>query len=237
VTYHNMLYLVLGNNREAQKKYIHTLETSIEGDFLYLDKYSFNKDDFESQIFGTNMFGDVTHIVLDEVCETKEMQDYIVGLASEIKKSQALVILLQKDASQDFLEELGDFLTETVEYKLAGDRPDFSLWAAFYSRDKKASWMEYSSQVETEPVEKIHGGILSQTKNMYKIKIATSGDTYKTLGFSTEKSFNSASSAAKKFSVEELSDMYYSLVEMPLLAHNGETDFKLELEKFFLTYL
>ena len=72
---------------------------------------------------------------------------------------------------------------------------------------------------------------------MVKIKIAPKDASYKDLGFSTQKSMDSASSGAKRFTREELSDMYYCLVEMPLLAHNGESDFKLELEKFFLKYL
>jgi hypothetical protein len=232
-----MLYLVLGNNREAQKKYISELEKNIGGVFTYFDKYTFSRDSFETGIFGTNMFGEESHIVLDEVCETKENQDYIVELAEEIKKSSRSVVLLQKDTPEDFKELLQNFLTETVECKLASIRPDFSLWAAYYARDKKASWMAYIDQTETEPVEKIHGGLLSQTKNMYKTKIATQDATYKSLGFSTEKSMYSASVAAKKFTEGELADMYYILVEMPLLAHNGETDFKLELEKFILKRL
>ncbi len=232
-----MIYLVLGNNREAQKAYIKGLEKSVGGDFIYFDKDAFGKDHFESLVFGNSIFGGETHIVLDEVCETKELQEYLTGLVHEIKESGSLVVILQKDAPEDFREALLPFLTETVEYKTAGEKPDFSLWAAYYARDKKASWVAYSSQVETEPVEKIHGGILSQTKNMYKVKTAGDGPTYKTLGFSTEKSMASASAAAKKFTKEELSNMYYSLVEMPLLAHNGETDFRLELEKFILTHL
>ncbi len=232
-----MLYLVLGNNREAQKKYIRDLEKNIGGYFMYLDKYSFSKEHFESQIFGTSMFDGDTHIVLDEVCETKELQEYLAGLAPEIKDSGSRVIILQKDIPEELRESLRAYLTETVEYKLAVGRPDFSLWSAYYARDKKASWTAYNQQIEDEPVEKIHGGILSQTKNMVKIKIAPKDASYKDLGFSTQKSMDSASSGAKRFTREELSDMYYCLVEMPLLAHNGESDFKLELEKFFLKYL
>lgn len=232
-----MLYLVLGNNREEQKRYIKTLKEKVGGNFIYFDKYSFEKENFEAEVFGTNMFGEETHVVLDEVCETKELQDYILELSRELQKSSKQVVLLQKEAVEDFKTGLLPFLTETVEYKLASERPDFSLWAAYYARDKKTSWMAYCSQVDGEPVEKIHGGILSQTKNMHKVKVANGTASYKELGFSTQKSMDSASIAAKRFTKEELADMHYSLVEMSLRAHNGETDFKLELEKFLLTYL
>lgn len=232
-----MLYLVLGNNRQAQKEYINELKTKTCGDLIYLDKDTFTEQYFENAVFGVDIFGGQTHIVLDEVCETSELQEYIVGLASGISASTTIVILLQKDLLDASRDSLIDYVTESVEFKLDSARPDFSLWSAYYARDKKASWMTYVSQIETEAIEKIHGGLLSQTKNMYKTKISSPGDNYKTLGFSTEKSFNTASSAAKKFTLVELAAMYFGLVQMPLLAHNGEIDFKLELEKFILTHL
>ncbi len=232
-----MLYLVLGNERQAQKKYIHELEKKVGGDFNYFDKYSFSKEIFESQVFGLDIFGAENHIVLDEVCETRELQDYILALAPEIEKSNCRVVLLQKDLYEEVQEGLSPYLTEVVEFKAQAARADFSLWAAYFARDKKASWLAYTNQSQSEPIEKIHGGLLGQTKNMYKIKLAPAGANYKKLGFSTEKSLNSSASAAQKFTKAELAQMYFVLVEMPLRAHNGESDFKLELEKFILTYL
>lgn len=233
-----MLYITHGNDRAKQKIYIEAIKTKHKGaSFAVFERSEFNKESFEQMISGDSLFGESFCITLDGVCEIQENREFILSLKKELKENTSIVILQEAFLESDFIDQITDCASEVVNFAIASEKPDFTLWSAFYGRDKKAAWQAYLDISKKEASEKTQAGLLSQVRNMYKIKNAPSGTTYKELGFAKEGSYGSAARGAGKYSTKEISDMLYELSEMPLRAHSGETDFSLELEKFILKFL
>ena len=112
--------------------------------------------------------------------------------------------------------------------------PDFGLWRALQNRNKKEVWISYIKKLETDSIQSIHGAVISQIKNIYKIYLAEEGDGFKDLGFSTESTYKNALSAAKMYKKEELHEMLCILTNMPKDAYTGNVSFEILLEKFLL---
>lgn len=233
-----MLYITHGNDRAKQKKYIDEIKAKHRGvSLVVFERSEFNKESFEQTISGGSLFGERFCIILDGVCEIQENREFILNLKKELKESATVVILQETSLEPDFIDQIMDYASEVVNFATTSEKPDFTLWSAFYAKDKKGAWQAYLDISKKEASEKTHAGLLSQVKNMYKIKNAPSGTTYKELGFAKEGGYGSAAWGASKYSAQEISDMLYKLSEMPLRAHNGELDFSLELEKFILKFL
>lgn len=232
-----MLYILMGDDRLAQKKYIQKTWGAADATLVFLDQDTFNQDTFEQMLFGNGLFGEKYTLVLDSLCENVVERNYILSHAPEIAQGGTAVILIEKKIDADFLAEIEGYCESVRSFKLPDTRTDFTLWSAIYARNKKSAWMSFVEQAETESVERLHATILGQFKNMYKIKTYGTGKTYKQLDFEKESSFASAQKGAGLYSLEEIEQCYYALTEMPLRAHNGEIDLRLSIEKFLLQNL
>jgi hypothetical protein len=233
-----MLYLVTGDDRISQKKYIKDrFEKAGMPSLVFLDATEFSTEEFEQKVFGLGLFGEKYTIVLDGICELSERREYILKHAQHIKEAETVVILLEKKIETEFLKQIENHVTESFTHSLFKEKEDFTLWAAIYARNKKNAWTSFVEQIAYEPAEKIHAGFLGQVKNMYKIKKYGAGSTYKELDIEKESTYMHAKRGAALYSQEEIEELFFVLTEMPLLAHNGETDFKLALEKCILKYI
>ncbi|MEN9852388.1 MAG: hypothetical protein RI996_331 [Candidatus Parcubacteria bacterium] len=232
-----MLYIITGDDRRTQKKYIQNTWGATEATLLFLDQDNFTQDSFEQTLFGSGLFGETYVLVLDGICENAAERNYILSNASEIANRDTIVVLIEKKIDVDFLKEIEKYCKGVQSFKLPETRTDFTLWSAIYARNKKSAWMSFVEQAETESVERIHATMLGQFKNMYKIKAYGTSKTYKELDFEKESSFVSAQKGAALYSLEEIEYCFYTLTKMPLLAHNGETDLGLSIEKFLLENL
>lgn len=236
-----MLYIVHGTDRAKQKKYIDDIKMSsgsiLELKYSVIERSDFSVEDFSQRVLGESLFLDREFIVLDGVCEIKDNRDYILSIKDQISKSQNTVVLQEISMDSEFVDSMRAIAMDIVEYKKTGQSPDFTLWSGIYKRDKKVVWVAYIKEVNSSATEKIHAGILSQVKNMYKIKNASLETSFKSLGFLKEGSYQSAARGAKLYDQAELLDMLYELSLMFGQAHAGEVDFKLTLERFILKYI
>jgi hypothetical protein len=232
-----MLFITYGTDRASQKTYINKLrEKNHQHVYLLIERGDFTRNALEQTIFGKALFGESHLVVLDGVTELVENREYLETVFEEIEKSDNIVIIQDSKLPVDFIIGAQNITKEVVEYKEPTEAPDFSLWSAFYARDKKLAWQSYLKISLSEASEKTHAGLLGQVRNMYKIKMAAPGTTWKDLGFSKDTSYHKARLASNKFSESELGDMLYDLTAMFGRAHAGEIDFKLALESFILKY-
>lgn len=238
-----MLYILHGNDRIKQKKYIDAFKK--EHAFYgaeYIERKDFTREDFEQLIFGIDLFNaNPKIIILDGVLELSDNREYVLSIAPDIQKSTNIFLFQEVALEPSYIKEISSFTEDIQQNKTTEEyKSDFSLWRAVYDRDKKAAWLAYLLAKQTDPDEKIHAGIVGQFRNMYKIKLAQKEKgniSWKDLGFDKEGGYSAALAGSKKYSEKEVRDIYAELIYLVEDAHSGKADFSLGLENFILKRL
>lgn len=231
-----MLYVIYGDNIERRKKAkneISIKETSgvkeiIEADIV-INTETENKEQKISESINTqNLWGDSLIINLDKILEDKEIKDIIYENLEAIKNSDNKFIIEETKINAAVLTKISKYATkvydctpgELVNNKGNNRVPEkspFKLCDYIAAKDKKNAWIElmklYQTDIESEP---LHGAI------WWKIKTILSG-------------YESGSLNIKqKYNKQELESLSYTFVMISLRAHNGECDFRNEMERWVL---
>jgi hypothetical protein len=226
-----MIYLLTGNDDGKKNIFLreHRATHFSDMQFRVYDEFDFSIREFEANIAGEDLFGERTGFILKNILSTVEVIKNVEDVLMRWNP-QMPIYVLEKSVPKDFLES---FLVE--EYAHSTDvsiKPDFTLFQAIYARDKKGAWTSFVKRSQAEPAELLHGSILSQIKNMYKVKHLEGG--YKELGFTTDGSYQAARRGTSNYTSEEISDMYHTLVAMPTEARTDNIPLSLMLERFIL---
>lgn len=226
-----MIHLILGTDDTEKKVFLenHRKEHYPDASFQTFDVFDFNQVDFEQHISSEKLFGEEEGFVLYGLLNNEERRDFFIDLLGD-KVISAPIYFFDETAPKSFVEGIKEVFVTTINKEK--NEPDFTLFQAVYSRNKKLCWQAYTERVKSEAIEMLHGSILSQVKNMYKVTHLEG--TFKDMDFATAGGESAAKRGAKNYSKEEIEVMYRELVLLPTTSRKIGLPLETALERFIL---
>jgi hypothetical protein len=208
-----MLYALVGTNQvmreKAQKELAKLGEPSRH---LYAE----HVEDTESLLEANSLFGDKVVAHLIQTLERAEGRDFIYDLLPAIKESANVFVIDEPFADANRvkkLEKYAEKLYDAREEK-EKDASPFLLVNAFVRRDKKNAWLEWVAVRDALEPEAIQGALWWKFQSIWS---------------------DAKSGRASKFSLPECERFGRDIVRSSILAHRGELDLRMELERIVLS--
>jgi len=204
--------------------------------FYRITSLNFFEQSLELLVSGQGLFSSKYIVLFDNVFDSKEIKEEVVGALKEIAESENVFIFLEKEIDKKTLEKIEKHATKvqvfnTTETKKKNDFNPFALSDAFLSRDKKRLW-EILLETKKRGIapEETHGLLWWQVKALAITADAKTAEEADLSPFV----FSKAKRAEKLFSKDEINTMLFGLVAMYHEAHRGNVDLWIELEKWGL---
>mgnify|MGYP000199174601 CR=1 FL=1 len=209
-----MLYIIYGDNISARYKARNELGKvdlilNLENENIIAE--------IKSSINNQSLWGETQIITLDKVLEDKDVREFIYSEIENIKNSDNKFIIEEIDISKASLDKLKKSATKVYDCtanqyannrgnNLVPEKSPFALCDYIAARDRRRAWVELMRLYETDvESEPLHGALWWKVKNILITKGAGWGD------------------------------LAYDLIMISARAHNGECDFRNEIEKWVLS--
>lgn len=217
-----MLYFFYGTDIDKARAKSHDLIDSLrkkkpDASFFIINSENFNKSIIQEYIGGQGLFSNKYIILLDRVCEKKDIKDELIDLIKDISESENIFVILESKldkATATKIEKKSDkFLKfDSTEKVVKSEFNAFGLADAFASKNRRDAWILYRRSIDGgEAPEALHGMIFWKLKTLL---------------------LSGGNSNWKKedliISLEKLIDMYH-------LSRRGEGELETSLEMFILT--
>lgn len=208
-----MIYSIVGTDTSKREKAYEIL--SKEGD-ISSHIYSEQITALEPHISASSLFGEKIIVNLIQVMELASAREEVVRLLSEMKESVNIFIIDEPFADANRVSRLTKYAEKVFDARepKKQDVDVFTLGNLFAKRDKKALWVEWMRVRDLDSPEAIHGVL------WWKFQLLWS---------------DVESGRVSAFTRKECEHIAKALVRAPILAHRGEADFKVELEKIILS--
>jgi hypothetical protein len=251
-----MIYLFYGDdNIKARGQALRTVEAGKkkhkDAGFFKLTPENFSENKLDELIGSQGLFCSAFIVLADNLCEEKEISEVLLKKLKEVKVSPNFFVFLEGKLNKKELEtfkknadKVEEFakptrkLSKKEELAEKGEKIDFFEFSnALGERNKKLLWTLYQDALaESVQSEEVHGIFFWQVKSMLSA-LKSAGATEAGLNpyvFNKSKSYarNYCSSAAE--AEKKLKEMSSKLFKMYHLAHRGELDFAVALERFIL---
>ncbi len=227
-----MLYIIHGDNIIERKKAYDKIGKAN----LILNKESvFPIEILLSHIDSVNLWDESQNIFISDFISDKVFREAFYDNLEYIKNSDNKFVIDEIDINAATLTKLKAFATAVynatpspshMEMAEAQDSSPFLLCDYITVRDKKKAWIElmrlYDTDIDSEP---LHGAI------WWKWKMIWPPHSNSNL-ISKEKDIIKV---GQYYSLHEIEKLGHDLIMIPLRAHNGECDFRLELERWILS--
>lgn len=236
-----MIYVMHGTAYEKARTKARELTDTLQRKkpdalFYRLTSLNFFEQPLELLVSGQGLFSSKYIVLFDNVFDSKEIKEEVVGALKEIAESENVFIFLEKEIDKKTLEKIEKHVTKvqvfnTTETKKKNDFNPFALSDTFLSRDKKRLW-EILLETKKRGIapEETHGLLWWQVKALAITADAKTAEEADLSPFV----FSKAKRAEKLFSKDEINTMLFSLVTMYHEAHRGNVDLWIELEKWGL---
>lgn len=245
-----MIYLFFGTDKikarsQAQKTIEVAKKKHNDVGFFKLTAGNFSADKLDELIASQGLFYSAFIVLADNLGEEKENFEILLKKLKDIKESPNFFVCLEEKLNKKELEKFAKYaekieefakpfkpLTKKEELALKGEKIDFFDFAnALGEKNKKLLWTLYQDALAEEvPSEEVHGIFFWQVKAMLSALLSKNDEEAGLNPFVYRK----ARAYAKNYSEEKLKKMSTKLFEMYHLAHRGEIDFAIALEKFIL---
>lgn len=222
-----MLYIIYGNNIEKKKKALSVIgEINIYIGIDNTDLYN----DLSSQIYSQDLWGDKQIIALDSLMQSADSRDIVYAQLESLRDSDNIFIIIENSIHSATLDKLKKFATNVVDATIGEyvnnrgnnrveEKSPFALCDHIAALDRKRAWLEltklYDTDVESEP---LHGAI------WWKLKTVMASSSH---GIITPNAPADRSSIISP-------DRTFDFIMISLRAHNGECDFRREMERWVL---
>ena len=214
-----MLYIIYGDNQiERYKAYEKVGKAN-----LILNKESISPMDILlSHINSVNLWGESQIIFISDLISDKDFREAFYDHLEQIKNSDNKFVIDEVNINAATVTKLKAFSTKIYNTGLSIHQSEeakkvntpFLLCDYIAARDKKRAWIElmrlYQTDIDSEP---LHGAI------WWKWKIMWTGNN----------------KPNEIYSKEDLARLGHDLIMIPLRAHNGECDFRTEIERWILS--
>lgn len=167
-------------------------------------------------IDASSLFGGRIIAYLVQTLEKAETREYVYDLLPFMKDSQNLFILDEPFADANRIKKMEKFsekLFDAREEKKEEASP-FTLCNAFAKRDKKSAWVEWMALRDKVEPEALQGALWWKFQTVWS---------------------DAKSGRPTKFTVPECERIGKEILESSILAHRGERDLKVELERILLS--
>lgn len=208
-----MIYAIVGTNikkREKASEYFTKLGDPVAN--IYSEQIA----SLEALLSSSSLFGDKVLVNLIQTMDLGSSRDEVVRLLPDMKESKNIFIIDEPFADANRfkrLEKYADKIFDAREEK-EGDVDVFTLCNLFAKRDKKGVWIEWMRVRDLDSAEAIHGALWWKVRTIWE---------------------DNLNGRPTKFTKEECEVFASRIVRASILAHRGERDLKVELEKSFLS--
>ncbi len=232
-----MLYVIYGKDftkaRSKLTELIDTLQKKRPDASLFrLNGENWNDSMLNELLSGTGLFSPKYIIVIDNLLNNTISGEVVGKSIKEMGKSEHICILIEEKILAADLKKIEKYATkiqqcDIVEKQKKETGAVFPYAEAIAMRDNKKAWVLFQELLRDETVaEEIHGVLWWQFKSLMHARSGARG-----LSPYVQQKASRAEKLWKDNSLEKALDR---LVDMYHLAHRGEIDFLVELEKFSL---
>lgn len=208
-----MIYAIVGTDTNKREKAYEELNKlgSVSAHI-----YSEQVATLEPLISASNLFGDKVIANLIQVMDLASSRDEVVRLLPEMKESSNIFIIDEPFADVNRVTRLTKY-SEKIYDAREGKEKDvdvFTFCNLFARRDKKGVWIEWMRIRDLDSPEAINGALWWKFQGIWSdVKLGK----------------------PSKFTLSECEEIGGKLIRAPILAHRGEADLKVELEKIILS--
>lgn len=208
-----MIYAIVGTDTKKRKSALaEVAKLGLPSAHLYGEQVSM----LEPLIGASSMFGDRVVVHLIQTLEKAEARERIHELLPSMRDSQNVFVLDEPFADANRAKKIEKFaakLFDAREEKREEASP-FALCNAFARRDKKSVWVEWMKLRDLIGAEAVQGALWWKFQSVWS---------------------DTLSGRQTKFSKEECEKFGRRILESSILAHRGEKDLKVELERLLLS--
>lgn len=208
-----MIYAIVGTDTNKREKAYEIL-ASLGSVSAHI--YSEQIATLEPLISGASLFGDKVIANLIQTMDVASSRDEVVRLLGDMKDSTNIFIIDEPFADANRVTRLTKY-AERIYDAREGKEKDvdvFTFCNLFSRRDKKGVWVEWMRIRDLDSPEAIHGALWWK---------------FGTIWTDVKKGRPS------KFTLSECEDIGGKLIQANIMAHRGEADLKVELEKIILS--
>lgn len=229
-----MIYIIYGDNANLRLK----ARTELGIADIIIDRESeiVNKADILiSHIDSIDLWGNRQKIYISNLLEDKDFKDILYDNLESIKNSDNKFIIDEISIHKAVLDKIKKYSSKVYDCtpgqivnnrgnNRVEEKSPFKLCDYIAARDRRKAWAElmtlYQTDIESEP---LHGAI------WWKLKIMLSSSETSSNNFTYKPALNT------KYSRQELDQLSYDWISISLRAHNGECDFRDEMERWILS--
>lgn len=207
-----MIYSIVGTDTSKREKAYEILsKEGVVSSHIYSEQIT----TLEPHISASNLFGEKIIVNLVQTMELASAREEVVRLLPKMQESLNIFIIDEPFADANRVSRLTKYSEKVFDAREAkkADVDVFTLGNLFAKRDKKALWVEWMRVRDLDSPEAIHGAL------WWKFQLLWS---------------DVDSGRSSTFTRKECERIGSTLVRAPILAHRGEADLKVELEKIIL---
>ncbi|PCI20445.1 hypothetical protein COB64_01875 [Candidatus Wolfebacteria bacterium] len=242
-----MIYFFYGDNSSQKKDAYNALLQSLNASdkSLYiLDDSNFTHDTLKEHISSSSLFSSESIIVLENILEKKENEEYILSQLKDMKNSKNVFIVLERSALKKVSdrfnthsEEVKSFILPK-EVKTKSEFNIFSLTDAYGRRDKKNVWTLYQKALRKGVLsEEVINILFWYIKSLLLVKEKKNNpESVKQTGLNPYV-FKKAFAASSNFRLVELKKISSQLVALHHGSRTSNRDTSIDVEHFILTSL
>ncbi|MCF7844190.1 hypothetical protein K9M47_04885 [Candidatus Gracilibacteria bacterium] len=208
-----MIYAIVGTDTNKREKAYEIISSL--GD-VSAHIYSEQTATLEPLISASNLFGDSVIVNLIQVMDLASSRDEVVRLLPDMKESLNIFIIDEPFADANRVAKLTKYAEKVYDAReeKKKDVDVFTLCNLFARRDKKEVWVEWMRIRDLDSPEAIHGALWWKFQTIWA---------------------DVRAGKPSKFTLSECEEIGGKLLRAPILAHRGEADLKVELEKIMLS--
>lgn len=236
-----MLYLYYGNDQKKSeiqfKKLVDSLRAKRpDAPVFRFEGDSVNFNELEEIIFGASLFDPKYLIILKNFTATLEGKDFFDSHLADLAKTDHIVLVLEGALTKPLVTKFTKHAERVQEYNKGEAKEKtalniFALADALGERDKKKLWILYQEALASGvTAEEIFWRLVGQVKNMLIVGAASNQSEMKMHPFVLRKT----TTAAKRFSLEELQDLSRSFLALYSDARYGKREFEVAIERMIL---
>lgn len=208
-----MIYAIVGTDRIKRDKAYEVLSAL---GVVTAHIYSEQLVTLEPLIAASSLFGEKVIVNVIQVMELASARDEIVRLLPEMKESANIFIIDEPFADANRVSRLTKYAEKVYDAREEKKKEldVFVLCTLFAKRDKKAAWTEWMRIRDTGSPEAIQGALWWKFQGIWS---------------------DVRAGKPSKFTLSECENIGGKLLRSSIIAHRGEGDLKVELEKIILS--
>jgi hypothetical protein len=208
-----MIYTIVGTDVVRREKTYQELE---KVGAISTHIYNEQIGGLEALIEASSLFGEKVVVNVLQVMDDVKARDVLIELLPSMKESSNIFIIDEPFADANRVTRLTKYSAKVFDARLPKEKDVdvFTLCTLFAKRDKKALWVEWMRVRNLDSPEAIQGALWWKFTTIWS---------------------DVRNGRPSKFTQTECEEIGRRLVRAPILAHRGEADLRVEIERILLS--